>query len=266
MEDLDDSAKASLGHSSGALARSALRSATRRNKYGASASLLIYHGATPLEVRLEKDKGDIDLTVRICQIWRQLPKTEANSSGTPFPLPSMRLPVCGARAARRLWSTAGVSGPRALHMTCRRGTEATTTPADQLRTEYDAVIVGAGHNGLVCAAYLQAQGLQTCVLERRHLVGGAAVTEEVVPGYKFSRASYLLSLLRPQIAADLELKRHGLKVHLRNPSSYTPLRPEFRPASGATSLTLSADHRFNQQQIGRFSERDAQVRSGRVGR
>ncbi|XP_043240227.1 pyridine nucleotide-disulfide oxidoreductase domain-containing protein 2-like [Amphibalanus amphitrite] len=170
----------------------------------------------------------------------------------------MRLPVCGARAARRLWSTAGVSGPRALHMTCRRGTEATTTPADQLRTEYDAVIVGAGHNGLVCAAYLQAQGLQTCVLERRHLVGGAAVTEEVVPGYKFSRASYLLSLLRPQIAADLELKRHGLKVHLRNPSSYTPLRPEFRPASGATSLTLSADHRFNQQQIGRFSERDAQ--------
>ncbi|KAF0292182.1 hypothetical protein FJT64_001055 [Amphibalanus amphitrite] len=74
MEDLDDSAKASLGHSSGALARSA----TRRNKYGASASLLIYHGTTPLEVRLEKDKEDIDLTVRICHIWRQLPKTEAN--------------------------------------------------------------------------------------------------------------------------------------------------------------------------------------------
>ena len=63
-----------------------------------------------------------------------------------------------------------------------------------------------GHNGLVCAAYMQAQGLQTCVLERRHLVGGAAVTEEIVPGYKFSRASYLLSLLRPQIAKDLELK------------------------------------------------------------
>ena len=74
MEDLDDSAKASLGHSSGALARSA----TRRNKYGASASLLIYLGATPREVRLEKDEEDIDLTVRICQIWRQLPKTEAN--------------------------------------------------------------------------------------------------------------------------------------------------------------------------------------------
>ena len=74
MEDLDDSAKASLGHSSGALARSA----TRRNKYVASASVLIYHGATPLEVRLEKDEEDIDLTVRICHIWRQLPKTEAN--------------------------------------------------------------------------------------------------------------------------------------------------------------------------------------------
>lgn len=64
----------------------------------------------------------------------------------------------------------------------------------------------AGHNGLVSAAYLQKSGIQTCVLEKRHVVGGAAVTEEIVPGFKFSRASYLLSLLRPHIYSDLELK------------------------------------------------------------
>lgn len=66
----------------------------------------------------------------------------------------------------------------------------------------------AGHNGLIAAAYLQKSGIQTCVLEKRHLVGGAAVTEEIVPGFKFSRASYLLSLLRPHIYADLKLKVH----------------------------------------------------------
>lgn len=63
-----------------------------------------------------------------------------------------------------------------------------------------------GHNGLVCAAYLQKAGCKVCVLERRHVVGGAAVTEEIIPGYKFSRASYVLSLLRPQIYADLQLE------------------------------------------------------------
>ena len=89
---------------------------------------------------------------------------------------------------------------------------------------YDAIIVGAGkfvfffgkffsnffllkgHNGLVSACYLQMSGAKVCVLERRHIVGGAAVTEEIVPGFKFSRASYVLSLLRPQIIKDLELK------------------------------------------------------------
>jgi phytoene dehydrogenase-like protein len=67
-------------------------------------------------------------------------------------------------------------------------------------------IYHAGHNGLVAAAYLQKSGIQTCVLEKRHVVGGAAVTEEIVPGFKFSRASYVLSLLRPHIFSDLELK------------------------------------------------------------
>jgi phytoene dehydrogenase-like protein len=64
----------------------------------------------------------------------------------------------------------------------------------------------AGHNGLVAAAYLQKSGIKTCVLEKRHVVGGAAVTEEIVPGFKFSRASYVFSLLRPHISSDLELK------------------------------------------------------------
>nr|XP_011734002.1 pyridine nucleotide-disulfide oxidoreductase domain-containing protein 2 isoform X2 [Macaca nemestrina] len=75
-----------------------------------------------------------------------------------------------------------------------------------LKPEYDAVVIGAGHNGLVAAAYLQRLGVNTAVFERRHVIGGAAVTEEIVPGFKFSRASYLLSLLRPQIYTDLELK------------------------------------------------------------
>ncbi|KAM8781259.1 pyridine nucleotide-disulfide oxidoreductase domain-containing protein 2 isoform 2-T2 [Rhynchonycteris naso] len=76
----------------------------------------------------------------------------------------------------------------------------------RLKPEYDAVVIGAGHNGLVAAAYLQILGVSTAVFEKRHVIGGAAVTEEIVPGYKFSRASYLLSLLRPQIYSDLELK------------------------------------------------------------
>ena len=76
------------------------------------------------------------------------------------------------------------------------------------------MVVGGGHNGLVAAGYLARHGVKTAVLERRHVLGGAAVTEEIVPGYKFSRASYVLSLLRPQIFADLELKKHGLKVNI----------------------------------------------------
>ncbi|XP_077113159.1 pyridine nucleotide-disulfide oxidoreductase domain-containing protein 2 isoform X2 [Ranitomeya variabilis] len=76
------------------------------------------------------------------------------------------------------------------------------------KLKYDAVIIGGGHNGLVAAAYLQKSGVNCVVLERRHVIGGAAVTEEIIPGFKFSRASYLLSLLRPQIYKDLELKAY----------------------------------------------------------
>ena len=93
-------------------------------------------------------------------------------------------------------------------------------------------------------------------MERRHIVGGASVTEEIVPGYKFSRASYILSLLRPKILKDLELKKHGLKVYLRDPSSYTPLKKEHWKGD-VRSLTLGMNHDENKRQIAQFSEKDA---------
>lgn len=99
---------------------------------------------------------------------------------------------------------------------------------------------------------------RTCVLERRGLVGGAAVTEEIVPGYRFSRASYLLSLLRPQILKELDLKRHGLVYYFREPSAYCPLRTEFWAKDGsARSLTLGSGQEADRLQISQFSTRDA---------
>ncbi|XP_054687822.1 pyridine nucleotide-disulfide oxidoreductase domain-containing protein 2 isoform X3 [Grus americana] len=128
--------------------------------------------------------------------------------------------------------------------------------ADRLQQEYDAVVIGAGHNGLVAAAYLQRAGVRTVVLEKRHVLGGAAVTEEIVPGFKFSRASYLLSLLRPQIYAELELQQHGLRVLPRDPYSFTPLLED---RSSPRSLLLGHNMTQTQQQIAQFSQKDAQA-------
>ncbi len=109
---------------------------------------------------------------------------------------------------------------------------------------YDAVIIGGGHNGLVSAAYLARAGLTTLVLERRHVLGGAAVTEEVFPGFRFSVASYVVSLLRPEIIRDLELPRHGLRI-LPLDGTFTPLDDDY--------LWRTDDHAQTMREIRRWS-------------
>ncbi|XP_028744690.1 LOW QUALITY PROTEIN: pyridine nucleotide-disulfide oxidoreductase domain-containing protein 2 [Peromyscus leucopus] len=149
---------------------------------------------------------------------------------------------------------------RALHSSPRPAWKRAQSGAGgRLKPEYDAVVIGAGHNGLVAAAYLQRLGVNTVVFERRHVIGGAAVTEEIIPGFKFSRASYLLSLLRPQIYTDLELKKHGLRIHLRNPYSFTPMLEEGTLSKVPRSLLLGTDVPENQKQISQFSQKDAQA-------
>ena len=87
----------------------------------------------------------------------------------------------------------------------------------------DVVIIGAGHNGLTCAAYLAAAGLKVVVLEQNHVVGGAAVTEEFHPGFRNSVAAYTVSLLNPKVIADLELAKHGLKIVERPAANFWPV-------------------------------------------
>ncbi|XP_062318904.1 pyridine nucleotide-disulfide oxidoreductase domain-containing protein 2 isoform X1 [Osmerus eperlanus] len=128
-----------------------------------------------------------------------------------------------------------------------------------VKSQYDAVIIGGGHNGLVAAAYLQKGGLKTAVLERRHVLGGAAVSEEIIPGYHFSRCSYLLSLLRPHINRDLELTKHGLKVYMRDPHAFTPMLEEGVGGAPPRALLLGGDLAMNQREISKFSEKDAKA-------
>src|SRR5262245_51868450 len=115
---------------------------------------------------------------------------------------------------------------------------------------YDCIIVGAGHNGLVCACDLAQRGWQVLVLERRPLVGGCCVTEEPWPGFKVSTAAYVVSLLLPEIERDLELRRHGYEVLPRDPSSFTPLED-------GRYLLLGRNPALNREEIAKFSTRDA---------
>ncbi len=117
--------------------------------------------------------------------------------------------------------------------------------------KYDAIIIGAGHNGLTAAAYLARAGRKVLVLERRHVLGGAAVTEEVVPGFHFSVCSYVVSLLRPEIIRELDLPRHGLEI--------LPLDGTFTPMPDGNYLWRVNDHARTRREIARHSRLDAEA-------
>jgi phytoene dehydrogenase-like protein len=124
---------------------------------------------------------------------------------------------------------------------------------------YDAVVIGGGHNGLISAAYLARAGMTTVVLEKRHVLGGAAVTEELYPGFRFSVFSYVVSLLRPEIIRELELPRHGLDI-LPLDGTFTPLRPGDGPAAGGGDyLWRVNDHGRTVRELRRWSKTDAEA-------
>src|ERR1700687_1831712 len=118
-------------------------------------------------------------------------------------------------------------------------------------SKYDVIVIGSGHNGLVCGAYLAKAGLKTLVLERRNIIGGAAVTEEFSPGFRGSIFSYVMSLLHPRVIADLELRKFGLEV--------LPANDLFCPLNGNDSIIFSDDARKTQAELARFSRHDAEI-------
>jgi len=116
---------------------------------------------------------------------------------------------------------------------------------------YDAIIIGGGHNGLVAAAYLARAGRDVLVLERRHVLGGAAVTDEIYPGFKFSVCSYVVSLFRPHIIRELELARHGFQL--------LPLECSFSPHLEGAGLVRWPDPDRTRREVSRFSQKDAEI-------
>src|SRR5688572_4295620 len=145
-----------------------------------------------------------------------------------------------------------------------RAVEASTTPRSATASHdrpppagregpgrsFDAIVVGGGHNGLTTAAYLARAGLSVCVLERRDVLGGACVTEEVWPGKRVSRASYVVSMLQPKVVSDLRLADFGYEPVPLEPG-YATFGPDGRP------ILFSSDMRTTQQTIARYSKADA---------
>ena len=123
--------------------------------------------------------------------------------------------------------------------------------SNDAKTKYDVIVIGGGHNGLTNAAYLARAGKKVLVLERRHVLGGAAVTEEIFPGFKFSVCSYVVSLLRPEIIRDLDLPRHGLEI--------LPLDGTFTPMPNGDYLWRVNDHGKTHREIARHSKVDAEA-------
>lgn len=121
----------------------------------------------------------------------------------------------------------------------------------RMASSYDVIVIGGGHNGLINAAYLARGGRKVLVLEKRHVLGGAAVTEEIIPGFKFSVFSYVVSLLRPEIIRDLDLPRHGLEI--------LPLDGTFTPMPSGDYLWRVNDHSKTRREIARHSKVDAEA-------
>ena len=120
-----------------------------------------------------------------------------------------------------------------------------------MNSTYDVIVIGGGHNGLVNAAYLARAGKRVVVCERRHVLGGAAVTEEVFPGFQFSVASYVVSLLRPEIIRELDLPRRGMEI--------LPLDGTFTPMPDGNYLWRVNDHAKTRLEIARHSKLDAEA-------